>query len=67
MDFQRLFKRKDESPAHPMPGEIGRESLNERDVLVCEGELLDGATLACLAWSSVGGAIRVKADKILVQ
>ena len=65
MDFQRLFKRKDESPAHPMPGEIGRESLNERDVLVCEGELLDGATLACLAWSSVGGAIRVKADKIL--
>jgi hypothetical protein len=65
MDFQRLFKRKDESPARPMPSENGRESLNERDVLVCEGDLLDGARPACLAWSSVGGTIRVKADKIL--
>jgi hypothetical protein len=65
MDFQRLFKRKDESPPRPMPSENGRESLNERDVLVCEGDLLDGARPACLAWSSVGGTIRVKADKIL--
>src|ERR1700730_7326924 len=65
MDFQRLFKRKDESPARPLPSENGRESLNERDVLVCEGDLLDGARPACLAWSSVGGAVRVKADTIL--
>jgi hypothetical protein len=65
MDFQRLFKRKDESPARPMPSENGRESLNEREVLVGEGDLLDGARPACLAWSSVGGTIRVKADKIL--
>jgi hypothetical protein len=65
MDFQRLFKRKDESLARPIPSENGRESLNERDVLVCEGDLLDGAKPACLAWSSVGGTIRVKADKIL--
>ena len=34
-------------------------------MLICEGELLDGETRAPLVWSNVGGAIRVKADKIL--
>jgi hypothetical protein len=34
-------------------------------VLVCEGELLDGTTPASLAWSTFGGTIKVKADKIL--
>jgi len=65
MDFQRLFKRKEEDPAPPTARDNVRETVNARDVLVCEGELLDGTKPACLVWSSVGGAIRVKADKIL--
>ncbi len=65
MDFQRLFKRKEEGSAPPITGDNTRETLNERDVLICEGELLDGETRAPLVWSNVGGAIKVKADKIL--
>lgn len=65
MDFQRLFKRKEESPAPPIAGDHTRETLNERDVLVREGELLDGKSPASLLWNNVGGAIKIKADKIL--
>src|ERR1700722_6563713 len=64
MDFQRLFKRKeDSSPA--MNRENTRDAFNERDLLVCEGELLDGQLPASLNWSKVGGTIRLKAEKIL--
>jgi hypothetical protein len=65
MDFQRLFKRKEEGSEPPIVRDNGRESFNEREVLVSEGELLDGTAPACLAWNSVGGTIRVKAEKIL--
>ena len=65
MDFQRLFKRKEEVPALPLAGDKTRETFNEREVLVCEGELLDGKLPAPLLWSNVGGAIKIKADKIL--
>jgi hypothetical protein len=65
MDFQRLFKRKEESPAPPIAGGNTRKTLNERDVLVREGELLDGKSPASLVWKNVGGTIKIKADKIL--
>lgn len=64
MDFQRLFKRKEESPTPPI-SDSTRETLSGRDVLVCEGDLLDGKSPASLVWSNVGGAISVKAGKIL--
>ena len=64
MDFQRLFKRKEEGPL-PVARDNTREILNERDVLVREGELFDGQSPASVVWSKVGGAISVKADKIL--
>jgi hypothetical protein len=65
MDFQRLFKRKEEGPAPQISRDTIREALNQRDVLVCEGELLDGKSPASLVWSNVGGRISIKADKIL--
>jgi hypothetical protein len=65
MDFQRLFKRKEDYPARPSARVDPRESFNTRDVLLCEGELLEGTTPACLVWSGVGGSISVKAEKIL--
>jgi hypothetical protein len=65
MDFQRLFKRKEADPAPPIARDNTRDALNEREVLVCEGELLDDKSPASLAWSNVGGAISIKADKIL--
>jgi hypothetical protein len=64
MDFQRLFKRKEEGSEPPIVRDDARESFNEKEVLISEGELLDGTSPACLAWNSVGGAIRVKAGKI---
>jgi hypothetical protein len=65
MDFQRLFKRKEEGSEPPIVRDNTRESFNGREMLFSEGELLDGTAPACLAWSSVGGTIRVKAEKIL--
>jgi hypothetical protein len=65
MDFQRLFKRKEEGSEPPIVRDNAWESFNEREVLVSEGELMDGTAPACLAWNSVGGTIRVKAEKIL--
>jgi hypothetical protein len=65
MDFQRLFKRKEEGSEPPIVRDNTWESFNGREVLFSEGELLDGTAPASLAWSSVGGTIRVKADKIL--
>lgn len=65
MDFQRLFKRKEEGSGPSIVRDSARESFNDRVVLVSEGELLDGTAPACLAWNSVGGTIRVKAEKIL--
>jgi hypothetical protein len=65
MDFQRLFKRKEEGPARPVVRGNMRDTLRERDVLVREGELLDGKSPPPLLWSNVGGAISVKAEKIL--
>lgn len=65
MDFQRLFKRKEEGPAPAIASVNPRDSLSEKDVLVREGELLDGQLPPNLVWSNVGGAINIKADKIL--
>jgi hypothetical protein len=65
MDFQRLFKRKEEGPLPQFARDNTREILNERNVLVREGELLDGQSPASIVWSKVGGAISVKADKVL--
>jgi hypothetical protein len=65
MDFQRLFKRKEEGSESPIVRDNARESFNEKEVLIAEGELLDGTSPACLAWNCVGGTIRVKAEKIL--
>jgi hypothetical protein len=65
MDFQRLFKRKEEDPLPQFARDNTRETLNERDVLVREGELFDGQSPAAVVWSKVGGAISVKADKVL--
>jgi hypothetical protein len=65
MDFQRLFRRKEEYPAPTIARVDPRESFNAMDVLLCEGELLEGTSPACLVWSSVGGSIKVKAEKIL--
>jgi hypothetical protein len=64
MDFQRLFKRKEEGSEPPIVRDNVRESFNEREVLVSEGELLDGTAPVCLDWNIVGGSIRVKAEKI---
>src|SRR6202034_1106228 len=49
----------------PIVRDNARESFNEKEVLIAEGELLDGTSPACLAWNCVGGTIRVKAEKIL--
>jgi hypothetical protein len=65
MDFQRLFKRKEEGPLPQFARDNTREILHERNVLVREGELLDGQSPAPVVWSKVGGAISVKADKVL--
>jgi len=65
MDFQRLFKRKEDGSEPQIVRENTRESFNERELLFSEGELLDGTAPASLAWSSVGGTIRIKAEKIL--
>jgi hypothetical protein len=65
MDFQRLFKRREESPGPSMTRVNNRDLLNSREVLVREGELLEGKTPAALEWSSVGGTINLKAEKIL--
>ena len=65
MDFQRLFKRKEEGAAPQISRDKIRETLSQRDVLICEGELLDGKSPASLVWSNVGGRISIKADKIL--
>jgi hypothetical protein len=65
MDFQRLFKRKEEGPLPQFARDNTREILHERNVLVREGELLDGQSPAPVVWSNVGGAISVKADKVL--
>ena len=65
MDFQRLFKRKEEGPLPQFARDDTREILNERNLLVREGELLDGQLPASVDWSKVGGAISVKADRVL--
>ena len=65
MDFQRLFKRKEEGALPQFARDNTREILHERNVLVREGELLDGQSPVPLVWSNVGGAISVKADKVL--
>jgi predicted regulator of Ras-like GTPase activity (Roadblock/LC7/MglB family) len=65
MDFQSLFKRKQEGPAPGCACDDTGEALKERDVILREGELLDGHSPAPLDWSKVGGAITVKAGKIL--
>ena len=65
MDFQRLFKRKQEGSAPPFAGDDAGDALKDRDVIIREGELLDGNSPAPVDWSKVGGAITVKAGKIL--
>ena len=65
MDFQRLFKRKQEGSAPPFAGDDAGDALKNRDVIIREGELLDGESPARVDWSKLGGAITVKAGKIL--
>ena len=65
MDFQRLFKRKQESSASPFAGDGASDALKNKDVIIREGELLDGKSPAPVDWSRLGGAITVKAGKIL--
>jgi hypothetical protein len=65
MDFQRLFKRKEEVPMHPMAGENQKETLGDRIVSLSEGDLFDGEAPAALLWKDVGGTIAVPAGKIL--
>ena len=65
MDFQRLFKRKQEGSAPPFAGDDAGDALKNRDVIIREGELLDGESPARVDWSKLGGAIAVKAGKIL--
>jgi hypothetical protein len=65
MDFHRLFKRKEEVAIHPMAGENQKETLGNRVVSLSEGDLLDGQAPANLLWNNVGGAITIRADKIL--
>jgi hypothetical protein len=65
MDFQRLFKRKQEGPAPPYVLDDAGDALKDREVTIREGELLDGNSPAPVDWSEIGGAITVKAGKIL--
>ena len=65
MDFQRLFKRKQEGSASPFAGDGASDALKDKDVIIREGELLDGKSPALVDWSKLGGAITVKAGKIL--
>ncbi|MBV9107672.1 MAG: hypothetical protein JO313_16780 [Verrucomicrobia bacterium] len=65
MDFQRLFKRKGEVPAAANASDDRSDSLYQKDVLIREGELLDGQLPPTLVWGNVGGVISIKADKIL--
>jgi hypothetical protein len=65
MDFQSLFKRKQEGPAPTFVCDDAGDALKQRDVIIREGELLDGHSPAPVDWSKVGGAITVKAEKIL--
>jgi hypothetical protein len=65
MDFQRLFKRKPEGPAPPFASDDAGDTLKDKDVIIREGELLDGNSPAPVDWAKVGGAITIKAGKIL--
>jgi hypothetical protein len=65
MDFQRLFKRKEEGAMHPMVGGNQKETLGERIVSLSEGDLFDGEAPAAVLWNDVGGTITVPAEKIL--
>ncbi len=65
MDFQRLFKRKEEVALHSMAGENQKETLGKRVVVLSPGDLMDGHGHANLLWNNVGGAINLPADKIL--
>ena len=65
MDFQRLFKRKQEGSASSFAGDGAIDALKDKDVIIREGELLDGKSPAPVDWSKLGGAITVKAGKIL--
>lgn len=65
MDFQRLFKRKAEGSALPGETDDAAGALKNVDVVIREGELLEGNFPASLLWNSVGGGITIKAGKIL--
>ena len=65
MDFQRLFKRKPEGTVSSCALDEAGDALKDRDVTIREGELLEGSSPAPVDWSKVGGAITVKAGKIL--
>jgi hypothetical protein len=65
MDFQRLFKPKQAASAPPFAGDDAGDALKDEDVIIRQGELLDGNSPAPVDWSKVGGAITVKAGKIL--
>jgi hypothetical protein len=64
MDFHRLFKRKEEVGAHGITAENHKGAFAEREILLSEGDILDGQTPAPLDWKSAGGSVRICADNI---
>jgi hypothetical protein len=64
MDFHKLFKRKEEVGAHEIAAENQKEAFAEREILLSEGDILDGQTPAPLQWESAGGSVRISAHKI---
>jgi len=64
MDFHRLFKRKEEAGTHGIAAENHKGAFAEREILLSEGDILDGQTPAPLDWKSAGGSVRICADNI---
>ena len=64
MDFHRLFKRKEEPGAYGIGAENHKEAFAEREILLSEGDILDGQSPAPLQWRSAGGSVKISADKI---
>jgi hypothetical protein len=64
MDFHKLFKRKEDAGAHGISADNHKEVFAEREILLSEGDVLDGQTPASLEWKSAGGSVRISADKI---
>jgi hypothetical protein len=64
MDFHRLFKRKEEAGVYGIAAENHKEVFAEREILLSEGDILDGQSPAPLQWRSAGGSVKISAGKI---